>query len=216
MPPGSKLLLAAEVEEEELIDCKRRAGLKNHQLEFIKGDTGDRRFLETLPFAEFDNILILPHNPKESEDYEAVDATTIKTLVYVRDIAKKKGFELSLTTEMLLEESRSVADVGELGDFVVGDEIIGRIIAQLAEEHRLRAVFRVLLTVEGSEIYLRPAKDYVLLNKAVNGYTILEGARRRGEIFIGYIRKKDIRVNPRKSHTVSLGGDDKVIVIAEH
>ncbi len=214
--PGSKLTIAAQVGDDIDEMKKAWAHIKNHDVDIIQGATGDRRFLETIAFDKFDNILILPHNPERSDEHEDIDATTIKTLVYVRDIAFRNDFDLSITTEMLLEESRAVADLGELGDFVVGDEIIGRIIAQLAEEFRLKEVFRILLTVEGSEIYLRPASNYVHMDKEINGYTLLESAKRRKEICIGYIKDNEIRVNAQKSKTVSLSENDKIIVVAEH
>jgi len=214
--PGSKLLVASSYERAAEDIARYCPSVENHQIELVQGDTGDRRFLESLPFDEFDNILILPFNPTRSHEFEDVDAATIKTLVFVRDIARRKGYDLSITTEMLLEESRAVADVGELGDFVVGDEIVGRIIAQLSEEYRLKEVFKILLTVEGSELYLRPAGNYVRLGTEVTGYTVLEAARRRGEIYIGYLRGSDVHVNARKSERLTFVEGDKVIVVAEH
>ena len=214
--PGSKLTIAAAIGDDIEKIKESWSQIKNHEVDIIQGVTGDRRFLETIDFQSYDNILILPHNPEGSKEFEDIDAATIKTLVFVRDIAYQKKLDLSITTEMLLEESRAVADLGELGDFVVGDEIIGRIIAQLAEEFRLKEVFRILLTVEGSEIYLRQAPDYIKPNVEINGYTLLEACKRRKEICIGYIKDNEILVNAQKSKSVTLSPTDKVIVVAEH
>jgi hypothetical protein len=85
-------------------------------------------------------------------------------------------------------------------------------------------VFTDLFDPEGSEIYLKPAKDYVETGQLVNFYTVVEAARRRGEIAIGYriaseLRDADksygVRTNPPKSTEVIFTPQDKVIVVAE-
>jgi hypothetical protein len=58
----------------------------------------------------------------------------------------------------------------------------------------------------------------------VNFYTVVESARRRGEVAIGYRITKDahnadeqygIVINPAKSETITFAEDDRVIVVAE-
>ena len=211
---GSKLTIACSFPEEEETLKNLHGKVKNHELHHINGDTVCRRFLESLDYSSYDNILILPFNPEASDEQEDVDANTITTLVYVRNIEQERGLDLSITTEMLLEESRAVADMGVFGDFVVGDEIIGRIIAQLAEESRLQEVFRILLTVEGNEIHIKPITHFVKTGMEVNGYTLLEAARRKNQIYIGYIKGHDIVINASKPETVSFDENDKIIVVA--
>ncbi len=213
---GSKLTIACAHPDADEDLKSLHHDVKNHEIEHVNGDTDSRSFLESLPLGEYDNILILPYNPDKSDDYEDIDASTITTLVYVRDIEQEKKLDLSITTEMLLEESRAVADLGAFGDFVVGDEIIGRIIAQLAEESRLKEVFRILLTVEGNEIYIKPISDFVKTGVNLNGYTLLEAAKRKGELYIGYVKGHDIIINPSKLQSTTFSEDDKIIVVAEN
>jgi hypothetical protein len=85
-------------------------------------------------------------------------------------------------------------------------------------------VFEDLLRSEGSEIYLKPAENYVKLNSEIDFYTILESARRKDEIAIGYKISKlsdnsdqsfGVFINPDKTKNLNFEQDDKIVVIAE-
>ena len=77
---------------------------------------------------------------------------------------------------------------------------------------------------ETTEIYLKPAADYVRPGASVTYATLVESARRYGQVAIGYRIKAEagdatqtygVHVNPRKSTEVTLTVDDKVIVLAQ-
>jgi ion channel POLLUX/CASTOR len=77
---------------------------------------------------------------------------------------------------------------------------------------------------EGSEIYLKPACNYIEAGKAVNFYTVVEAARRQGHVAIGYRLEREsgdagksygVHTNPKKSEQVTFAPEDKVIVLAE-
>ncbi len=85
-------------------------------------------------------------------------------------------------------------------------------------------VFQDLFSPEGSEIYLKPAGDYVEPGREVSFYTVAESARRRGEVAIGYRlerhaddagRAYGVRVNPPKSESLAFRPEDQIIVLAE-
>jgi hypothetical protein len=66
--------------------------------------------------------------------------------------------------------------------------------------------------------------DYVETGQPIKFYTVVEAARRRGEIAIGYRVTNEqydagkaygVHTNPRKSAEVSFTATDKVIVLAE-
>ena len=76
-------------------------------------------------------------------------------------------------------------------------------IAQVAESKHLNAVFDDLLDPEGSEIYLKPAGDYVALGQAVPFAAVIEAARRRGEIAFGYRIAAVPRMRPRPTASPS-------------
>ena len=96
--------------------------------------------------------------------------------------------------------------------------------AQISENKELAAVFQDLFDPEGSELYFKPISDYVELGKAVNFYTVLESARQRGEVAIGYRlhelafnaeKAYGVKLNPLKSQSVTFGQEDRIIVLAE-
>jgi hypothetical protein len=93
-------------------------------------------------------------------------------------------------------------------------------LAQASENETLGAIFDDLLDEEGSEIYMRPADDYVELGLPVNFYTVTEAARQRGEVAIGYHRPRSgakangIVVNPSKAAAVDYRPGDRLIVLA--
>ena len=85
-------------------------------------------------------------------------------------------------------------------------------------------VFTDIFDPEGSEIYLKPAGDYVETGEPVNFYTVVEAARRRGQVAIGYRlvneagdadRSYGVHTNPKKSAQVTFAPEDKIIVLAE-
>ncbi|MBA9002913.1 MULTISPECIES: hypothetical protein [Thermomonospora] len=96
-------------------------------------------------------------------------------------------------------------------------------LTQLSENEHLYDVFFDLLDPAGSEIYLKPAADYLRPGARADFATVIEAARRRGETAIGY-RRRDrfhlppdygVVLNPDKAAELTLSADDRVIVIAE-
>jgi len=103
---------------------------------------------------------------------------------------------------------------------VVSNKLVSLMLAQASENDMLGAIFDDLLDEEGSEIYMRPAEDYVAPGATVNFYTITEAARQRGEVAIGYHRPRPgakangIVVNPSKAALVDYQPGDRLIVLA--
>jgi hypothetical protein len=125
---------------------------------------------------------------------------------------------------MLDDRNRALAQVTQVDDVIVSDKIISLVLTQLSENPQLEAVFDDLLDAEGSEIYLRPAGDYVELGREVPFGTVVEAARRRGESALGYRvaaaaqdadRAYGVQVNPLKSMSIVVQPGDRVIVLAE-
>ncbi|MBP7587421.1 MAG: potassium transporter TrkA, partial [Thermoanaerobaculia bacterium] len=76
---------------------------------------------------------------------------------------------------------------------------------------------------EGCELYLKPVEHYVRLDRELTFATLVEAARRRGEIAIGYRQPPADRsgghgvvTNPAKSQRVRFTERDSVIVLAEN
>ena len=96
--------------------------------------------------------------------------------------------------------------------------------AQVAENKALNAVFADLFDPEGAEVYLRPATYYVRAGMPFDFYTVVEAARQRGEVAIGYrqavhsmdkARAYGVVINPNKAATITFALDDMIIVLAE-
>lgn len=198
------------------------SSLVRQRLTFIPRSPTDRRVLDELDIASFQHILAV--SPTDRFDAQRADARTLVTLLHLRDIASTVGHPFSITSEMADVRNRSLAEVTRADDFIVSDRLISLLLTQIAENKQLNAVFSDLFDAGGTEIYLRPAADYVQPGRAVTYATVVESARRYGQVAIGYrirsessdaSRSYGVHVNPRKGSRVTLAGDDKVIVLAQ-
>ncbi len=224
---GSRVLVVADTtvsdEAAEAEDTLRRElrHLKNQKVDFHRGDTTDRELLEELKAADYDHIIALSY---AGLDIQTADAKTLVTLLHLRDIADKDETPFSIVSEMLDLRNRELAEAARVDDFIVSEHLISLMMAQLSENAELMAVFNDVFDPEGSEIYLKPAGDYVEVGKPVNFYTVVEAARRRGHLAFGYRLAHEagdsgkaygVHTNPKKSERVTFSAEDKVIVLAE-
>ena len=195
--------------------------LTNQRVSQASREPSSRATLDSLEVATYDHIIVLC---SDVLDPSRADARTLVTLLHLRDIAARADLDLSIVSEMLDLRDRALAEVAKADDFIVSDRLISLMIAQVAESKHLNAVFADLLDPAGSEIYLKPAGDYVALGVAVPFAAVIEAARRRGEIAFGYrifAQAEDagasygVDVNPSKSAELSLAAADRIIVLAE-
>ncbi|HUQ33977.1 MAG TPA: hypothetical protein VM095_17785 [Pyrinomonadaceae bacterium] len=219
---GSFLKIVADTPEDEITGAGIDQNLQRLEIEFEAGDTTDRKLLDSLDLTSFQHIIILCY--AEQLDSQAADAKTMITLLHLRDIEQKKGEAYSVVSEMMDVGNRALAAVAKADDFIVSDELTGLLLTQVSENAELLEVFQDLFDAEGSEIYLKPAANYVSQDGEVNFYTVTESARRRGEVAIGYrlqrysgdsARAYGVRVNPPKSEMIRFEPEDKIIVLAE-
>jgi len=220
--PGSAIKVVANVKMAQEQVAAFAKGLKNLSFEFQTADTTSRAVLDKLDVATYEHIILLCYEQTLSE--QEADAQTLITLLHLRDIADKKGAQLNIVSEMLDMRNRELAEVTNVDDFIVGDKLISLLMSQVSENKYLMRVFEDLFDADGSEIYLKPVTDFVQTGKPVNFYTVLESARRRDEIAIGYrinalARDPDkaygVKVNPVKPEMVTFAPEDKIIVLAE-
>jgi voltage-gated potassium channel Kch len=231
---GSTVLVVAEGERVAFAP-QRATGLGgrafgNLSVTFHQGDTTDRDTLDALKVGEYDHIIVLSgaewsDNGRAAPlDPQRADARTLITLLHLRDIAERAGQDLSIVTEMLDLRNRQLAQATQADDFIVSDNLVSLMLSQISENRELADVFQDLFNPEGSEIYLKPASDYVEAGRAVSFYTVVEAARRRGQVAIGYRLEADafdagkaygVKLNPKKSLPITFSPNDKVIVLAE-
>lgn len=196
--------------------------LENQRLSSRAGDITDRRVLDGLGVADYDHVIVLgdPHG----SDPNATDANTLVTLLHLREISERSGGRFSIVSEMLDVRNRELAQVTGADDFIVSDHLASLMMCQVSENRDLSTVFEGLISAEGSELYLRSAIDYVKPGVPLNFYTVVEAARRRGEVAVGYRLAAEtadpavsygIYLNPEKSRRVTFSGQDRLIVLAE-
>ncbi|MFL6194201.1 MAG: CASTOR/POLLUX-related putative ion channel [Thermoanaerobaculia bacterium] len=219
--PGSVVTVVADSEGAREEIEGEAAELASQTISLIEADTTSRRVLDGLGLPEYDQVILLC---SDSMDAQEADAETLITLLHLRDMAEKGGHDFRIVSEMLDARNRELAEVTQADDFIVSNKLTSLMLSQISENPGLNAVFADLFDPEGSEIYLKPATDYVQPGREVNFYTVVAAARRRGEIAIGYRladQAKDaskaygVTVNPKKSATLTLTERDWVIVIAE-
>jgi voltage-gated potassium channel Kch len=198
------------------------AGLTQQKVTFQAGDTTDRRTLDALQIESYKHVILLCYS--DTLSVEQADAQTLITLLHLRDIASRSQEHFSVVSEMLDTRNRALAEVTQADDFIVSDRLVSLILSQVSENKALNAVFTDLFDPDGSEIYLKLAADYVRLDEPVNFYTIVEAARQRNEVAIGYrlTRNADdaaksygVVVNPDKAAKITFSEWDRIIVLSE-
>lgn len=222
VPAGSEAVVVASGDGIEKAMAGLAGTLKNQAVRFEEGETTDRRTLDSLKLHDYDHIILLCYS--DTLNPQQADAQTLVTLLHLRDMAEKAGKDFSIVSEMLDIRNRNLAEVTHADDFIVSDKLISLMLAQVSENKALNAVFEDIFDPEGAEIYLKPASNYVKPGEAVNFYTVVEAAARRGEIAMGYKLERytgnpdksyGVVVNPTKSDDITFEAIDKVIVLAE-
>lgn len=218
--PGSRVTVVSQTTDAADQLAAACGGLRNTVWTAQQGNTTSRRILDSLDPASYDHVITLGADTMGDQES---DARTLVTLLHLRDIADKSGRRVSIVSEMLDVRNRALAEVTRADDFIVSDKLVSLMMSQLAENKKLGPVFRDLFDPDGSELYLKPASDYVALGTAVNFYTVLEAARQRSEVAIGYrVRAESgnpeaaygVTVNPTKSSRIAFSDGDRVIVLA--
>lgn len=102
-------------------------------------------------------------------------------------------------------------------DRILSTDILYKLAVQLLIQPDLFDVFRELIQPIGTEIYLKPAENYVTIDRPVDFYTILESARRKNETAIGYFLEENrkIALNPVKTEKIGFYHYDKIIVLSD-
>jgi hypothetical protein len=220
--PGSELQVVADVSNLENEVGTKVGKTTNQKLTFQQADTTSRRVLDSLEFQDFDHVIILSYSPEL--DIQSADSRTMMTLLHLRDIANKRGHPLPIVSEIMDIRNRDLIEVARVDDFIISDRLVSLALTQLSENERLLELFEELFDPQGSEIYLKPVEEYIYLGQPVNFYTVLEAARQRDEVAIGYRLLSEagdantdfgVHLNPKKSETINFSIGDRVIVVAE-
>ena len=229
-PEGSKIIVAASCNDSRL-QVETLEPRINLNLEHIEIDPTDRIHLERLPFEVVDHVVILPcyefeFNGKPMTLNQS-DANTLITLLNVQHIRQKNKYPLTITSEILNVENRTLVESSDNDDFVLSDYLISLALVQISENKALAPIFNSLFDPDGCEIYLKPITNYVKTNQSISFFTVVEAALMQNETAIGYRissqsnnsnglnKKYDTVLNPNKTKMFEFGAEDKIIVLAE-
>ena len=229
-PKNSHVLIAASCDHSK-IQVEKYISSDNLTLEHIEADPAERAHLENLPFDSIDHVVILPSYENElnetTQSMNQLDANTLVTLLNVREIRDNNSYQLTITSELMDIENRSLIETKDNDDFVVSDHLISLAIAQIAENKSLSPIFNSIFDPADNEIYLKPITNYINIGEPVSFFTIVEAALLQNETALGYRYKLadipafkgkehyDIVINPTKSNLVNFKPDDKIIVLAD-
>ncbi|WP_375450251.1 hypothetical protein [uncultured Devosia sp.] len=216
--PGSVLAIAADTPDLEAEVAALDIASDNLSIVYGRIDTTSRTALESLGITGYDHVLVLGYS--DLLPAQPTDTSTLVTLLHLRKIADAAGVHVNVVSEMVDVRNRALAEVTRADDFVVSNKLVSLMLAQASENDCLAAIFEQLLDEDGSEIYMRPAADYIGLDRPANFYTITQAARARGEVALGYHRPRPgaaadgIVVNPLKSLPLDYLPGDRLIVLA--
>lgn len=189
--------------------------------------TGEVAYLD-----DFDSLLILA-DVQNGTDMQSSDSRSLSSVLIIQDIQQKlyakhvkQGRPVkplcSPISEILDTRTRSLLSVANCTSYVMSNQIISSLIAQVAEDRDLNYVLSHLLCAEGSEIYLRRASCYMDFNDKESAkecfWNMAVRARSMQQVAIGYRRKaedhKVILNPPNKSENIEWTPDDELIILA--
>jgi voltage-gated potassium channel Kch len=219
LPAGSALTIAATGLNPQAGDTF--GALENLTVTVTRADPTSRTDLETLHLGAFQHVMVLAGGG--DIDAESADARTLITLLHLRDLKRRKGLAYTIVGEISDDANRDLAQVTRADDFVVSTKMISLLMAQLSRNSHLAGVFAELFDPRGSDIYLKPAADYVTSAATANFATVIAAARRRGETAIGYRLDREshmspdfgVVLNPDKTQPLTLQAADRVVVLAD-
>jgi voltage-gated potassium channel Kch len=211
---GSTVDIVTDRSDADMDVAQLSQGLQRLALRTKDGDTRDRLVLESLDIAGYHNIIVLAD---DLMDPLAADSRVLVTLLHLRDMFAKRGRAGSIVSEMRDDRDRALAQLTKADDFVVGEQLVSLLMTQISENRHLESVFTDLFDPDGAEIYVRPASYYVRATPGQTFATVVEAARRRGEVAIGYRVAEPgdghgVVLNPDK--TKPMPGIDRIIVLA--
>ncbi len=220
---GSKVTIVSSLDP--AIIARRLSRFVNHlnhlKIESVEGDPTTKRDIEPLCAGGFDSAIVLA-DASESRSTDDTDARTLMSVLLLRSLAKG---DPRIISEIRNPRTKELATVADVTDFVVSDELVSGLLAQVSENRELCALWEDLCSADGSEIYLKPASKYMAPSETVTFADLMARARARKEIAIGYTLAKlerhadkayGITLNPHdKESPLPISVADRVIVIAE-
>lgn len=216
---GSVLTIAADAPQFGAVSAIIGDRLGNLSIASRVMDTTREATLMELDVASYDHIIVLGYTDNMSA--QSADTRTLVTLLQLRRLIAPGARQINVVSEMADARNRALAEVTRADDFVVSNQLVSLMLAQASENKYLSAIFDELLSDNGSEIYIRPVADYVSIERPLTFHTLIEAARRRGEVAIGYRSALEgghhsggVVINPPLGAVRRFEASDSIVVLA--
>ena len=239
IPDESELCtyVSDKTDEMDLFLSKLNEEYPSIKMSINKIDLNDLNLLDKIMPETFDSIVILSPGGSTIEE---MDAYVISLLIRIRQILiirSDSSQELKkpktnqwpkLITEVMDSENIDIILNSGVEDFMVSNQFVSQIMAQVSEEPLALDVYDDLFQAEGSELYIKPASYYFEFN-GEESITIpygecVQAAQLRNEIILGVQlssenKNKDkmfgITLIPDKNDKFMLTKNDGLIALAE-
>jgi Trk K+ transport system NAD-binding subunit len=192
-----------KVEMEEEIH-RKVASLGKTRIVVRSGNPMSKTDLAIVDPSDAAAIVILA--PESSQD---ADSFSIKTCLALKGLENGTAESCSIVGEIRNLSNLEAAELVSQGavHWVLGEDLINRMIVQTCRQGGLSAVFTDLLDFEGSEIYL-------LEDKSLTGQSYRDlNMKLEKSVAIGVVKDKTVNLNPNPDYIIETG--EKLIVIAE-
>ncbi len=218
---GSALTIVADAPQFEAEVARIEGAFDTLSITHQVKDTTREATLKPLDVTSYDHVIVLAYT--DNMPAQSADTRTLVTLLQLRKLSEAAGKRINVVSEMLDARNRALAEVTRADDFVVSNQLVSLMLAQASENKYISAIFADLLDEDGSEVYIRPVTDYVSVDGPVSFYTIIEAARRRGEVAFGHKiaagegedrRMGGVVVNPPRHEVRRYTASDAVVVLA--
>ena len=196
-------------------------------------DLNDLDKLDDIEPQNFDSILILSPGGTTIEE---MDAYVISLLIRIRQILISKSNKNDknsnkwpkLITEVMDSDNIDIILNSGVEDFMVSNQFVSQIMAQVSEEPMALDVYDDLFQAEGSELYIKPASFYFDFSEK-DSITIpygecVQAAQLRNEVILGLQIHSEQRnrenmfgivLIPDKKDEFTLTKEDGLIALAE-
>ena len=239
IPDQSELCtyVSNKTDEMDLFISKLKEQYPSIKMSINEIDLNDLNLLNNIDPESFDSILILSLGGSTIEE---MDAYVISLLIRIRQILilkSEKDQELKksktmkwpkLITEVMDSENIDIILNSGVEDFMVSNQFVSQIMAQVSEEPLALDVYDDLFQAEGSELYIKPASYYFEFN-GDESITIpygecVQAAKLRNEVILGVQLSSDqknkdkmfgIALIPNKNDKFTLTKNDGLIALAE-
>jgi ion channel POLLUX/CASTOR len=224
---GSSIDLVIDKKSETILREFKKVKSKYPAIQFrlIRADIRDLTVISRLKPDTYDNVLILTGDGGEAE---LRDSETIAKLLEFRHFFRtldQGTLKTQLITEVADSENIEVVQDTGVKDFLISNQFVSRIYAQVSEEPDVLTIYEDLFNEDGSEVYLKPLSLYLASPPPEISFgDLCAAAMMREETCFGVrimAQEQDaehsygIYLNPPKNRIFKLLSTDMLITLAE-